>query len=99
VVDATSEDVEVLGRMCQGSDEMFNIYLYRAEMNDTNWLEQAVERSAAVIVNSGANEIYTDYLCARENTFYYGSKTFVSKANKIETPLQYFALRYHQQNK
>ena len=99
VVDATPEEIEILGRMCQGSDEMFNIYLYRSEMNNTNWLEQAVERSDAVVVNTNTVGLYTDYLCSQDKTFYYGPKTFISKANKVETPLQYFALRYHQQNK
>jgi hypothetical protein len=99
VVDATSEEIEILGRMCQGSDEMFNIYLYRSEMNDTNWLKQAIDRSDAVIVNADTHNSYVETLCAQEKTFYYGANTFISKANKIETPIQYFAARYHQQNK
>lgn len=99
VVDGTLEEIELLGRMCQGSDESFNIYLYRSEMNDIKWLEQAVERSDAVIVNAAKHEPYLDFLCSLEKTFYYGPNTFVSTANKIDTVFQYFALRYHQQNK
>jgi len=99
VVDGTLEEIELLGRMCQGSDESFNIYLYRSEMNDVNWLKQAVERSDAVIVNTENHNPYVDYLCTQEKTFYYGPLTFISSANKVDTVFQYFALRYHQQNK
>ena len=99
VVDGTLEEIELLGRMCQGSDESFNIYLYRSEMNDIKWLEQAAERSDAVIVNAARHEPYLDFLCSLEKTFYYGPNTFISTANKVDTVFQYFAQRYHKQNK
>ena len=69
VVDGTLEEIELLGRMCQGSDESFNIYLYRSEMNDIKWLEQAVEHSDAVVVNDAKHELYLDFLFSLEKKF------------------------------
>lgn len=99
VVDGTLDEIELLGRMCQGSNEMYNIYLYRAEMNNVHWLEQAVDRSDAVIINTDCYQLYTDYLCAQEKAFYYGPRTFVSKATQVDTVFQYFAIRHHKLNK
>ena len=91
VIDAASEEVELLGRMCEYSDESYNIYLYRSEMHNDEWLQQAVDLSDAVIVNTD-NEQFRD-LCLLQKTFYYGSKRFLENPRKIENPLHYFALR------
>jgi hypothetical protein len=99
VVNATLEEVELLGRMCKGSDDQFNIYLYRSEMNDTAWLDRAVELSDAVIVNTSTRDSITDHLCTLDKTYYYGPHTLVTSSTKVDTVFQYFAVRYHQQNK
>lgn len=99
VVNATPDEVELLGRMCKGSDDQFNIYLYKSEMNDVLWLNRAVEISDAVIVNTESRDLTTDQLCTLDKTYYYGPHTFVTPANKVDTVFQYFAIRYHQQNK
>lgn len=99
VVNATVTEVELLARMCKGSDDQFNIYLYRSEMNDKNWLERAVELSDAVIVNTSQRDSAVDQLCALDKTYYYGPENFLSSAVKVENVYQYFALRYQQQNK
>lgn len=99
IVNATVEEVELLGRMCKGSDDQFNIYLYRSEMNDAEWLTRAVELSNAVIVNTDVRDSITDRLCILDKTYYYGPHTFVTPATKVDTVFQYFAIRYHQQNK
>lgn len=96
VVDASVEDVELLARMCEVSDEMYNIYLYRTEMDDTEWLNSAVDRSDAVIVNSDVLDNIN--LRGKEKTYYYGDKTFLVPATKINNPLEYFAFR-QQSNK
>jgi hypothetical protein len=99
VVNATLEEVELLGRMCKGSDDQFNIYLYRSEMNDTEWLDRAVELSDAVIVNTSTRDPVADQLCTLDKTYYYGPHTFMTESIKVDTVFQYFAVRYHQQNK
>jgi hypothetical protein len=98
VIDASISDVEILGKMCQGIDDSFNIYLYREEMHNLEWLDKAVSISDAIIVNTDAGN-YNQKYCLTDKTYYYGSKTLASTANKVDTVFRYFAIRYHQQNK
>lgn len=99
VINATLEEVEVLARMCQGLDDQLNIYLYRSEMDNLEWLHGAVQRSDAVIVNCNTiDPKFNEYL-KLEKTYYYGPSNFITKANKVETIFQYFASRYNQSNK
>lgn len=90
VINATTDEVELLARMCEHSDEFYNIYLYRTEMNNDTWLQQAVDLSDAVILNTNSGQ-YRD-LCLLDKTFYYGSDRFLENPKKIESPLHYFAL-------
>ena len=91
LVDASHEDIELLVKMCEHSDEMFNIYLYKSNMGVPDWLQTVVDKSAAVIVNSENKENH--WLCGLEKTYYYGSTRFLSLAKYIDTPLHYFVLR------
>jgi hypothetical protein len=99
VINATDSEVELLGRMCKGSDDQFNIYLYRLEMNDLDWLKKAVDISDAVIVNTNKLDKTFEEFMMLEKTYYYGTNTFLVKANKVENVFQYFAIRHSQQNK
>lgn len=99
VVNATNDDVELLGRMCKGSDDQFNIYLYRSEMNNLDWLRQAVDISHAVILNTDVADSTMEDLLVLDKTYYYGSKSFLVKATRVDNVFRYFAIRYHAQNK
>jgi hypothetical protein len=90
VVDATVDDVELLARMCENSDEMYNIYLYRDEMQQPEWLAAAALRSDAVIVN--VND-HNQWLCGQEKTYYYGPNSFLSPAKKVNGVMDYFLFR------
>lgn len=99
VVNATNDDVELLGRMCKGSDDQFNIYLYRSEMNNLDWLREAVDLSHAVIVNTDEADNALEDLLVLDKTYYYGSKNFLAKATRVDNVFRYFAIRYYEQNK
>jgi hypothetical protein len=90
VVEATVEDVELLARMCENSEEMYNIYLYRDEMQNADWLAAAVLQSDAVIVNVTEGN---QWLCGQEKTYYYGPNNFLSPAKKVNGVLDYFLFR------
>lgn len=91
VVDATDDDLQLLVRMCQHSDEMYNIYLYKSEMNDIEWLNRSVEISDAVIVNLDLTK--NQWVCNSEKSFYYGEIPFISPAKRVENILHYFVNR------
>lgn len=55
-------------------------------MNEPKWIDTVINLSEAVIVNADISENY----CKNVNTFYYGSKTFLSPAIKINSILDYF---------
>ena len=99
VVNASEDEVELLARMCKGSDDQFNIYLYRSEMNNEQWLRTAVELSQAVIVNTNKPDPVLEELIALEKSYYYGDKDFITNATKVDNVFRYFAIRYNQQNK
>jgi len=90
VINATTDEVELLARMCEHSDKFYNIYLYRSEMHNDTWMQQAVDCSDAGILNTNSGQ-YQD-LCLLDKTFYYGSERFLENPRKIESPLHYFAL-------
>lgn len=91
VVNASKLEVEALARMCEHTDEFYNIYLYRSDMEDAEWLQKAVDISDAVIVNTDINDHKN--LCALDKTYYYGSQLFLENPKKIVEPLHYFAAR------
>lgn len=92
VVDPTLEEVDDLALFLQYSDRQFNVYLYRAEMNDEEWLNKVVEKSNTVIVNT-VNTVCSeikDRLVVNPKNFYYGQKKFMMNTNKIEKPIDFF---------
>lgn len=90
VIDATTDDIELLVNLCQLGNELYNVYLYKTEMNQPDWITQAVQKSSAVIVDvNSSNETF----CHNEKTFYYGEKTFISPATKVKGILDYFVQR------
>lgn len=91
VINASEDDVALLAHLCKNANETYNVYLYRTEMNDSTWLDSAVERSDAIVLNSELNE-HLD-LCTKEHVYYYGPQTFVSPSQKVNDVLEYFVLR------
>jgi hypothetical protein len=95
IIDADPVDVETLAVLCSGHNESFNVYLYKADMNNNKWLEDAVNRSHAIIVNTEESELsgIKDRLCTKPNSYYYGSKNFLGNPNRINNVLDYFYQR------
>ncbi len=91
VVDPSDDDVQLLIRMCQNSDEMYNIYLYSSDMLDKNWLEKSINQSDAVIVNLDCTE--QQWLCGLEKVFYYSQNNYIIPAKKVDNVLHYFSNR------
>ena len=90
VVDASPKDVELLGQIAKGTNNAYNVYLYHQGMDDTAWLAKAIEKSDAVIVNT-SDPYNNEDLCKNSNVYYYGSKTYITDATKVDTPFDYFA--------
>lgn len=92
LVDPEQADVDAVVRFCQYSDKAFNVYVYTPNMDNHDWLNQAVDVSDAIIVNSRT----LDYkeICRLEKTFYYGDTVLIGNQKKIVDPVQYFLYKY-----
>lgn len=88
IVNATTDDVFLLGRCCKSIDKTFNFYLYNSTMVNIEWLNRAVELSSRVILNDIDPDLR--FLCALEKTRYYGPNLYVSPAVKVNHILDYF---------
>ena len=94
LVDVDPDDIETLAHMCSNYAESFNVYLYYASNNDTQWLERAAALADTIIVNTVQNELSNikDTYIVQGRTMYYGPKTF-QYGNQCRTVLDYFANR------
>lgn len=93
VIDPEWTEIEDLALFLKTASEPFNVYVYRAEMNDQAWLEEAISKSLGVIVNTVNNDIahYKDQLVGTNTeSFYYGPKNFLMNKHRIEKPIDYF---------
>jgi hypothetical protein len=91
IINATLLEVEMMAKMCQESDEQYNIYLYRSEMNDMDWLYAAINRSEAVVLNTIDPEF--DHIMDMKKTYFYGDRVFVTDRKQLASPLHFFLLR------
>jgi len=89
LVDPEQADVDAVIRFCQYSDSVFNVYVYTPNMDDLGWLNQAVDSSDAVIVNTRTFN-FRD-ICRLDKTYYYGDKVLLGNKKKLYDPLHYFA--------
>lgn len=95
LVDVDPVDVETLAHLCAGHDESFNIYLYKADMEETAWLDKCISRVDAIIVNTVENEFspIKDKMVDLTKTYHYGPKNFLSNNRQYVNFLEYFINR------
>lgn len=89
LVDPEKHDVDTVIKFCQYSDMAFNVYVYTPNMNNKDWLKNAVDASDAVIVNTTTSN-YND-ICLLQKCYYYGPKVYVENSRKLVDPVHYFA--------
>ena len=91
IIDASLEEVEQLCKIAENGFEDYNLYLYRSEMNDLEWLHLAIKNSDSIIVNVDAYK--NEEIFKRANVYYYGKDILISPAQKINSLLSYFQTR------
>lgn len=93
LIDPEWTEVEDLSYLLMTLDKVFNVYVYRDEMQDIAWLTEAIKKSKSVIVNTVNTSVskLKDKLVANQNVYYYGSKKFIMNNNRIEKPIDFFA--------
>ena len=92
IVDAFEDEIELVAKMCEHSDDYYNIYVYNTNAdNDILWLEKVVDLSNAVILN--IDNTSQEWLCKYPKTHYYGSKKFLIPNKKLDNVLHYFFIK------
>lgn len=89
LIDPEQSDVDAVIQFCQRSEMPFNVYVYTPNMENVEWLEQAIDICDAIIVNSRTNH-YSKY-CLLSKSYYYGPQIYVENTRKLVDPLHYFA--------
>lgn len=92
LIDVEPVDVETLAFLCSSHTESFNVYLYREELNNEEWLAQAKERADVIIINTTENKLSAtkEEYASDPRAYCYGPKK-LSKANReLRTVFDYF---------
>jgi hypothetical protein len=92
MIDPEMTEVEDVAFFLKTATETFNVYVYRSEMDNEEWLTEVVTKSTAVVVNTvntSCSKI-KDKLAVNPKTYYYGPKNFLMNKNRIEKPIDYF---------
>jgi hypothetical protein len=94
LIDPEWSEIEDLAFYLKTAKKAYNVYVYRAEMNDQDWLQEVLDKAHAIIVNTVTNDQspMKDRIAVKEATYYYGPKNFLMNKNKIEKPIDYFVL-------
>lgn len=100
LVDATPEELERVAMICKVIGTDFNVYAYRADMQNVEWLLEAALRADVIIVNTDPSDCSTlkDRLANRPNAYYYGSKNFLDNDRRIGNPQEYIIKYVGQQS-
>lgn len=92
IIDPNWYELQSVAMLCKTMGTDFNVYVYDAGMNDTNWLVTVANFADTIIVNTEATDCSStkDRFIDLPKTYYYGPKNFISNNNRIANPQEYF---------
>lgn len=92
IVDAFEDEIDLVVKMCEHSDDYYNIYVFNSNQdNNLPWLEKVVDISDAVIIN--LDNTSQEWLCKYPKTHYYSSTKFLIPNKKLDSILHYFFIK------
>lgn len=62
IVDATKEQIEAVAACCKDGSVPYNVYLYSTDMQDLNWLGQAIQRVDTVLLHQNSDAPILNYI-------------------------------------
>lgn len=100
LVDPEWQDIQAVAMLCKTIGTDFNVYIYDAGMNNTDWLNKSAELAHAIIVNTDPTSCspVKDRLIDLSKTHYYGPKNFLTNKKRIANPQEYFINYARQQS-
>lgn len=79
IIDANQYQIEDIGLFCKVADETFDIYLYRHEVDDLQWLNEVSQRVSTILLSSDSK-----VTVSLDNVIMFGNNT------ELMNPLGYF---------
>jgi hypothetical protein len=55
IIDASADEIEAVAEHCKDSQESYNVYMYRKDMNDYNWLSQVFKRVDQILIQQDSD--------------------------------------------
>lgn len=62
IVDATADEIEAVAERCRDSQESYNVYMYRKDMDDLNWLGHVAKRVDTILKQQDSDVPVLDYI-------------------------------------
>lgn len=92
IIDPTGSDIDDLVLYLNVSPNAYTVYLYRGDMNDHQWLADAMASAVAYIVNTDQSSFSAikDKIAVDKKAWYYGPKNFLMNGNRLDKPIDYF---------
>jgi hypothetical protein len=88
VINATEDDIKLLVTFCENSEKSYNIYLYKDDMDLTEWVEKSIAKSQAIILSSVTDK--WQHLMCRHDVYYYSDQQHICPAIHAFGILDYF---------
>ena len=79
IIDANQYQIEDIGLFCKVADETFDIYLYRHEVDDLQWLNEVSQRVSTILLSTDSK-----VTISLDNVIMFG------KDKELLNPLEYF---------
>lgn len=92
LMDVSEEHVQQIAHWCKQARDTYNIYLYHAGMSDPEWFKYMMLNTDAMIINTEDSDLsgLKDRAAESSRSWYYGPRNFLTNAQRIQTPLEYF---------
>ena len=58
--DASANEIEQVAEACRDSDSSYNVYMYRVDMEEQEWLNQIVQR-ADIVLQSNKSVVVVEH--------------------------------------
>lgn len=55
IVDATDEEIFAVGLACENADRPYNVYMYKKDMDNLEWLSMVAKRADVILQAEGSD--------------------------------------------
>ena len=92
IIDSDWNDIDTVVLWLQNSATPYNIYVYTDDMMEPDWLDAAIVRAHAIIVNTADSACtpIKNKLIKDSRTWYYGPHRYLGNQRQLPALIEYF---------